>query len=126
VINVGSNNPFYGAGALPPREVINVNDDEDDDLQRAIRLSKETDRGDSASGEDREQRERSIRATAPPPSPDREKQKELNELDEESEVMGSLFGPSTKEQAGASAMITLRGGDVCLPLRGLGRANLSG
>lgn len=61
---------------------------------------------------DRDQRERSVRATAPPPSPDpvNVPLKGTTQAEEEGEVVNSLFGPSTKEEEGASAMIKLRGG----------------
>jgi hypothetical protein len=70
-------------------------------------------------GGDRDQRERSVRATAPPPSPDpvNVPLKGTTQAEEEGEVMSTLFGPSTKEEEGATAMLKLRGGVSLLPLR---------
>lgn len=106
---IGSNNPFYAAAQTASQANP---DDEDDELQRAIRLSQGEDGADEPMG-GRDERERSVRATAPPPSPDPER---LNALDEEGEVMGTLFGPSTKEEEGASAMVAFSAGAVSLRL----------
>jgi hypothetical protein len=91
-------------------------DDEDDDLQRAIRLS----RGDDLATElrdapihgERDERERSVRATAPPPSPDRVTGSSMtvDAGQDDGEAINALFGPSTKEEDGATAMLSLRGG----------------
>lgn len=116
---IGSNNPFApswnsaSASLNPPPPATQADpweDDEDAELQRAIRMSQghgETD-PDSAVGQDtemmgRDERERSVRATAPPPSPDPER---LRSVDEEGEVMGTLFGPSTREEEGATAVVS--------------------
>lgn len=94
-----SNNPFnqYAFPAPPsaPPGIAN----EDEDLRRAIELStrqEEEDRG------RRVERERSVRASAPPPSPGR--------IDDDDQVVGSLFGPSNKEDLkGALAMVPTNG-----------------
>lgn len=89
-IELGSNNPFRNN--LPPPSQARV-DDEDEELQRAIRMSQDDQNMDDE--ERRQERERSVRATAPPPSPDAE----------EGEVLGTLFGPSNKEEEGQTAMV---------------------
>lgn len=90
-----SNNPFNQyAFPAPPTAPPGIAH-EDDDLRRAIELStqqEEEDRG------RRVERERSVRASAPPPSPGR--------IDDDGQVVGSLFGPSNKEDLkGALAMV---------------------
>lgn len=90
----GSNNPFnsqYSGFPAPPTAppglpgVAGV-EHEDEDLRRAIELStkhEEEERG------RRQERERSVRASAPPPSRGR--------IDDDQEQIGSLFGPSNKD-----------------------------
>lgn len=110
---LGSNNPFNTASQSQPRDVITIDDDDnDDDFQRAIRLSQQIGSEDATIGNDRDERERSVRATAPPPSPDPvvSRLKEGDQAKEEGGVMDTLFGPSTKEEEGATTMIKLRGG----------------
>jgi hypothetical protein len=89
-IELGSNNPFRTNPPPPSQARV---DDEDEELQRAIRMSQEDQNMDDE--ERRQERERSVRATAPPPSPDAE----------EGEVLGTLFGPSNKEEEGQTAMV---------------------
>lgn len=117
---IGSNNPFHSATnpSTQSRDHSPVMKDEDfdEDLQRALRLSEGVTSGDVDTGVERDERERSVRATAPPPSPNSKPEgarlKELDELAEEGEVMSTLFGPSTREEEGASAMMSLRGTEV--------------
>jgi hypothetical protein len=93
-IQLGSNNPFRDTSATASRGRL---DDEDEELQRAIRMSQEDQNMDD--DDRRQERERSVRASgAPPPSPD----------PEEGEIIGTLFGPSNKEEDGRTAMVRLQ------------------
>ncbi|KAK6907823.1 hypothetical protein I203_101824 [Kwoniella mangroviensis CBS 8507] len=117
-----SNNPFrqhLSPPPPPPRRNIApapsltptvANDDEDEDLRRAIELSQRSDgiSGTGAEGEDenRQNRERSVRATGPPPPSPTNQPIDLTGNDNDNLDIGTLFGPSNKDDAeGKLAMV---------------------
>lgn len=76
-----------------------MEDDENEELQRALEMSTGAaqDGRTEDDGQRRNERERSVRASGvPPPSPDMD----------EAQVMGTLFGPSEKDDKdGSMAMV---------------------
>ncbi len=85
-----SNNPFLH---VPPTSQNDPGDDDDEELRKALAMSKE-----EVDGEARQERERSVRASgAPPPSPEEVGQGGL---------FGPLFGPSERvDEEGKMAMV---------------------
>ncbi|WWC60665.1 uncharacterized protein I303_103240 [Kwoniella dejecticola CBS 10117] len=107
-----SNNPFrqnpHPPPPLPKRNIApapqptdtwvdydetDANDDEDEELRKTIAMS----RGEVKADDGRQERERSVRATGPPPPSPSGNRTETDDLDDQSENLNSLFGPSNKD-----------------------------